>query len=231
MQHLIEFCAGMPDDLIIRRIQSGDTPLYELLIRRYNAYLYKIGRSYRYNHEDTQDLMQDTFIHAFTNLAKFEYRSSFKTWISRIMLNNCYHFGQKASVRLGRASMDCFDDNSVPVFSEGNENDTTYMVMNKELAHILEAALTRIPLSYRQVFVLREVNGHSVSEAADLLQISESNVKVRLMRAKTMLKTEVAKVYKPEDIFEFNLIYCDTMVHRVMNEIEKQKITFAYKNN
>ena len=221
MQHAIEVCEGMPEDLIIGRILSGDVALYELLIRRHNSYLYKIGRSYRYNHEDTEDLMQDTFIHAFINLAQFEYRSSFKTWISRIMLNKCYHFGQKASVRLGRVATDEFNDDSVPMFSGGKTKDTTYMVMNKELAEILETALTQIPLSYREVFVLREVNGHNVSETSDLLGISESNVKARLMRAKTMLKSEIAKAYRPEDLFEFNLIYCDAMVGRVMAGIRK----------
>lgn len=225
MQHPIEDWEEMPEDLIISRILSGDTAFYELLIRRHNAYLYKIGRSYRYNHEDTEDLMQDTFIHAFINLAQFENRSTFKTWISRIMLNKCYHFGQKARVRLGQVATEEFQDDSIPLFSGKTTKDTTDIVMNKELANILETALTRIPLSYREVFVLREVNGHSVSETSDLLGISESNVKVRLMRAKAMLKSEIAKAYKPEDLFDFNLVYCDAMVHRVMEAIRASEIS------
>lgn len=76
---------------IINRIAEGETRLYEILIKRYNSALYKIGRSYRYNHEDTEDLMQETYINAFYNLQKFENRSSFKTWLTRIMLNNCFH--------------------------------------------------------------------------------------------------------------------------------------------
>ena len=68
----------------------GETALYEIIIRRYNPYLYKTGRSYGYNHQDTEDLMQETFINAYTNLKKFENRSSFKTWVTRIMLNNCF---------------------------------------------------------------------------------------------------------------------------------------------
>lgn len=75
---------------VIQKIITGETELFEIIIRRYNPFLYKTGRSYNYNHEDTQDLMQDTFIDAFTGLSKFENRSSFKTWIIKIMLNNCY---------------------------------------------------------------------------------------------------------------------------------------------
>src|ERR1051325_7407156 len=84
---------------IIERILSGEKPLYEIIVRRFNSYLYKIGRSYNYNHEDTQDLMQDTYIDAFRNLPQFEKRSNFKTWLIRIMLNNCYHKKEKFSFK------------------------------------------------------------------------------------------------------------------------------------
>ncbi|MGB3075596.1 MAG: sigma factor-like helix-turn-helix DNA-binding protein, partial [Chitinophagales bacterium] len=70
------------------------------------------------------------------------------------------------------------------------------------------------------VFAMREINGLNVKETAEALDISETNVKVRLNRAKTMLRKEVEKAYNPEDIFEFNLIYCDAMVSRVMNRIK-----------
>lgn len=74
----------LTDVEVIERILKGEKALYELIIRRYNPYLYKIGRSYNYSHEDTQDLMQDTYIDAYKNLYKFEGRSGFKTWIMRI---------------------------------------------------------------------------------------------------------------------------------------------------
>ncbi len=72
----------------IQKIIGGEVALFEILIRRNNAFLYKTGRSYGYSHDDTQDLMQDTFINAYSNLPKFENRSSFKTWVIKIMLNN-----------------------------------------------------------------------------------------------------------------------------------------------
>ena len=75
---------------IIQRILSGKPALFEILIRRNNPFLYKAGRCYGYSHEDTQDLMQDSFIDAYVNLSKFENRSSFKTWLLKIMMNNCF---------------------------------------------------------------------------------------------------------------------------------------------
>jgi RNA polymerase sigma factor (sigma-70 family) len=203
---------------IVERVLGGEIALFEILIRRNNSFLYKTGRSYNYNHEDTQDLMQETFIDAWSNLSKFENRSSFKTWIIKIMLNNCYRRKQKSSFRNETASE--INDKSIPMFSANNQN-TNKIVLNKELGKVVENALQQIPHDYRMVFSLREINGLSTEETAEALNISSSNVKVRLNRAKTMLRKEVEKSYTAEDIFEFNLIYCDSMVNNVMEKINK----------
>lgn len=205
------------DQEVILRILGGEQALFEILIRRNNSYLYKAGRSYNYNHEDTQDLMQDTFIDAYSNLSKFENRSSFKTWIIRIMLNNCFKKRQKFSFK--NEIPDEINDKSVPMFSNQQYSDSNKTISNRELNSVIENALKQVPLDYRMVFSLREINGLSVLETADVLNISEGNVKVRLNRAKTMLRKEIEKSYTAEDIFEFNLVYCDAMVSRVMNKI------------
>ena len=88
-----------PDIEIIQKIIAGEVELFEILIRRNNPFLYKTGRAYGYKHEDTQDLMQETFINAYLNLSKFENRWSFKTWIIRIMLNNYFQKQQKFSFK------------------------------------------------------------------------------------------------------------------------------------
>ena len=74
---------------IVNRILGGEKALYEIIVRQFNPYLYKTGRSYGYGHDDTLDLMQETFIDGYRNLGQFEGRSGFKTWIIRIMMNNC----------------------------------------------------------------------------------------------------------------------------------------------
>lgn len=75
---------------IISRILNGEKSLYEIIVRRYNPFLYKLGRAYNYNHDDTQDLMQDTYIDAYKNLGQYKGIANFKTWLFRIMLNNCF---------------------------------------------------------------------------------------------------------------------------------------------
>lgn len=203
---------------VIDKILAGDYKLFEILVRRNNPFLYKVGRSYSYSHEDTQDLMQDTFIDAYKHLGDYANRSSFRTWIIRIMLNNCHRKGRRHSftkeVRADAA------EGSTPMFADRRQTDTNNIVMNKELATIIENALQRVPDDYRMVFSLREITGLNVAETAEALDISEANVKVRLNRAKTMLRKEIERSYSTAEIFEFNLVYCDAMVNRVMNKIE-----------
>jgi RNA polymerase sigma-70 factor (ECF subfamily) len=209
---------------IIRRVIGGEVELYEILIRRYNSFLYRIGRVYRYNHQDTEDLMQETYISAYFSLAKFENRSSFKTWFTRIMLNHCYQRKQKLSFKNEIITDDLqLAKSNVMLHPSMNSEKIT---ANKELGRVLENAIHMIPEDYRLVFTLRELNGLSVAETAESLDISENNVKVRLNRAKTMLRTEIEKMYSPQEIFEFNLVYCDGIVKRVMekiNELNRQR--------
>ena len=206
------------DSEIIKKILEGDLALFEMLIRRNNSFLYKIGRSYSYSHEDTQDLMQDSFVDAYRNLKKFEQRSSFKTWIIKIMLNNCYRKKQRSSYKNEVAHE--INDKSIPMFSDQQHNDSNRTVANRELNFIIENALQQLPLDYRMVFSLREMNGLNVAATADALQISEANVKVRLNRAKSMLRKEIEKTYTAADIFEFSLVYCDAMTNAVMKKIK-----------
>lgn len=204
---------------VVARILTGETELFEIIVKRFNPYLYKVGRSYNFNHEDTQDLMQETFIDAYNGLGQFEGRSKFKTWIIRIMLNNCFRKKNKASFK--NEIVQEVTDHSEPMFAAAG-SDTDFVVRKRELRFIIEDALSKIPFHYRMVFSLREINGINVSETAALLKITETNVKVRLNRAKAMLRLHIEKTYRADELFEFNLIYCDGIVENVMREINQQ---------
>lgn len=208
------------DIQIINRILTGEIAMYEIIIRRYNPYLFKIGRSYGFNQPDTEDLMQDAFTSAYMNLGKFENRSSLKTWLVKIMLNQCYQKKKRFSHKNEIPSDLLEKTNGTPMFTHDN-SQTNKKVMNNELKHILETSLVAIPEHYRMVFTLRELNGMNTREVAEALDISETNVKVRLHRAKSMLRTEIKKIYSPEEIFEFNLIYCDRIVDNVLKNLDR----------
>jgi RNA polymerase sigma-70 factor (ECF subfamily) len=207
------------DDEVIEQILSGNAPFFEILIRRYNPFLYKTGRGYGFNHQDTQDLMQETFINSYQSLATFQKRSSFKTWMIKIMINLCYHKVNKLSYKNEQPIEGFLNPNTESMFLKTKNNDTGNLIINKELHNVIESAIEKLPQDYRTTFTLRELAGLTVSETADLMQITTTNVKVRLNRAKTMLRKEIEKIYSPEDIYEFNLTYCDQVVVEVMKKI------------
>lgn len=206
---------------IIQKILSGSIELFELLIRRNNPFLYRIGMSYGYQHHDVEDLMQETFISAYKGLPSFQFKSSFKTWIIKIMLSHCYRKKHKFSFKFEKPGFKEIANNNIPLFSSST-SDMERRILNLELKSVIEDAISKIPSDYRMVFSLRELNGLSVAETAEVLEISEVNVKVRLNRAKNMLRKEIEKTYSPEDIYEFNLIYCDRIVNNVMKAIFKE---------
>jgi len=214
-----ELITKSSEEEIIRKIVDGEMALFEILIRRYNAILYKIARSYDFDHEEAKDLLQETHIAAYQNLQKFEARSSYKTWIAKIMVNKSLY---KLSYGSSKYEMphQIIDENSQPMFSSKKQT-TERDVLNKELSHILEKSLERIPVHYRTVFILREVEGLSVAETADMLNLTPVNVKVRLSRAKTLLQKELEKYYSKAQLYDFNLIYCDSVVKNVFDAISK----------
>jgi RNA polymerase sigma factor (sigma-70 family) len=203
------------DEEVIQRILAGEQALFEVLIRRYNSLLYKIARGYGFGHDDAQDLMQESHVSAYTSLSGFRADASYKTWLTRIHLNKCYH-----KMNYGHLKYEDADTAMVEAIVRPTEKqDTAKMVMNKELGKVLEQSLQQLPQIYRSVFLLREMEGFSVNETAELLNITPVNVKVRLSRAKALLQTQLEQHYSLADIYEFNLKYCDGMVERVMRAI------------
>ncbi|HEY0749570.1 MAG TPA: sigma factor, partial [Chitinophagaceae bacterium] len=130
----------MSDEELIPRIISGETPLYEILIRRHNPVLYKIARSSGLNHQDAEDMMQEAHVSAFLELKNFGGRSSYKTWLSKIMLHKCYHKLHYGSLKfeMQKNELHTIKDNANQGISK---NTTERTVINKELGLLLEQSL------------------------------------------------------------------------------------------
>lgn len=212
------------DEDIIRRVLEGEAALFEILIRRYNPVLYKIARSYGFNHQDTEDLMQDAHVAAFQQLEQFGHRAAYKTWLSKIMVNKCLYKLRYGYFRHEKPDSERINAEATPAFTMKSEATTEKTVMNRELLKALEASIQQLSLPYRSVFVLREIEGFSVAETAELLEISPVNVKVRLNRAKALLQKQLEQLYTTKELYEFNLIYCDTIVQRVFERIAKKTL-------
>ncbi|MFL5788987.1 MAG: sigma-70 family RNA polymerase sigma factor [Flavisolibacter sp.] len=219
MQNVVEHVEVESEYWIIAKILSGNVTSFEILVKRYNSLLYKIARSYGFRHHDAEDLMQDTHVAAYMALSKFEGRSSYKTWISRIMINNCLYKLKYGYHKNEISTEQVHEFNNPTMYLKATGNNTDKMLLSHEFTDILEKSLSDIPLTYRTVFVLREVEGFSVAETADILNITDINVKVRLNRAKVMLKNQIEQSYSRTELYPFNLIYCDAIVRRVFEII------------
>jgi RNA polymerase sigma factor (sigma-70 family) len=217
MNTLVAASEVLSDEKVIQKILEGENAVFEILIRRYNAVIYRIGRMYGFNHHDTEDLMQDTHVSAYTQLAAFEHRASYKTWLSRIMINKCIYKLKYGYFKNEIPDENVYESHSATIQTEQN-------MLNRELSSVLEKSLESIPVIYRSVFVLREVQGFSIAETAELLGITPVNVKVRLNRAKTLLQKQLEQFYSANEIYSFNLIYCDNIVTRVFDEINKKTL-------
>lgn len=210
--------AYTPDEVIVQKLLEGETALFEILIRRYNPLLYKIARSYGFNHQDAEDLMQESHFAAYSGMKSFRKEASYKTWLTKIHLNQCYH-KMNSGHKKYESPADEITDQSMVMHTSVGKTDTEKRVLNKELATLLEDSLQRLPLPYRNVFVLREIEGFSVAETADLLELTPVNVKVRLNRAKAMLQKQLENYYSTADIYDFHLMYCDKIVQHVFERI------------
>jgi RNA polymerase sigma factor (sigma-70 family) len=219
MEDILYKGAIISDAEIINKIILGETAMFEILVRRYNPVLYKIARGYGFNHQDAEDLMQDTHVSAYQSLKQFAFRSSYKTWISKIMIHKCLYKLNHGYAKREQPGSDIIYEDARPMLSNNKIESPEQSSLNKEFTGILERALQEIPVTYKSVFVLREVEGFSVAETAELLNITPINVKVRLNRAKAMLQKQLEQFYTSTNLYEFNLIYCDEMVRRVFDII------------
>lgn len=207
-----ENTALLSDEIIVNRILTGEVHLYEGLIRKFNLRLYRIAMSIINDDAEAEDIMQIAYLNAYLQLSAFQHKSSFSTWLTRILINESLLHKKKKQRSLqilSEQEQKEYHTNNTPLKS----------LMNKELKVILEKAVSNLPEKYRLVFVMREINEMSTNETMQVLNLGESNVKIRLTRAKEMLRNELSGYYKSNQLFEFNFIRCDRIVDFVMTRI------------
>ncbi|MCC8424262.1 RNA polymerase sigma factor [Mucilaginibacter sp. UR6-11] len=207
---------SLSDEDIVERIINGQSYLYETIMRRLNARMFRISMSFIGDDMEAEDIMQNTYIYAYRSLGSFNKRAKFNTWITRILINECILRKKKLQHR--QKVINAKRTNDIVTHTPLND------VMNKELKQLLENAIAALPDKYRMVFVMREMEDMSTQETMEVLGIEESNVKIRLMRAKMLLRDQLKDYYRSPEIFEFHLSRCDRVVDVVMQQITQYKI-------
>ncbi|HEX8711908.1 MAG TPA: RNA polymerase sigma factor [Terracidiphilus sp.] len=206
------------DEEIVRRVLEGDALLFEILMRRHNQRIYRAVRSILRDDSECEDVMQETYVSAYTHLAQFEGRAKFSTWLTRIAVNESI---KRANAR-GRLDLLDWeehgreDDGTMSPFQSGSptpEADAS----RGELSGLLEEAILALPLPYRAVVMLRDLEELSTSETAEALSLTDSNVRVRLHRAHELLREDLlARVgASSSEAFGFHANRCDRVVQAV----------------
>jgi RNA polymerase sigma factor (sigma-70 family) len=200
---------------IISRILAGEKQAYSTIVRRYNQRLYRVAMSMISDDREVEDVMQVAYIKAYENLPKFQFKSSFSTWLTRILINESL-----LRLKIRNRSVNMEDHVLDTEINKQNEVETPVSTMlNAELKSAIDQAISQLPDKYRTVFIMREIEEMNVAETGACLDISEVNVKVRLNRAKSLLRESLSSLYKNEDLLHFHLSRCDRMVQMVMNRI------------
>jgi RNA polymerase sigma-70 factor (ECF subfamily) len=192
----------MDDQSLVEGVLAGDREAFEELVRRYNAALVRLARYYVKTEATAQDVVQDTWIAVLGGLAKFEGRSSFKTWLFRIAAN----LARKTGAREYRVvSIDPVDPVSSARFNEGgmwSEPPVPFTeiledrLANAKAREACASALRTLPEPQQTVVTLRDVEGLSTKEVSQLLDLSEVNTRVLLHRGRAKIRETVEDVLK-----------------------------------
>lgn len=202
--------AELSDLAIVERVKQGDLAAYEIIMRRYNQRLFRIARGMLGADHEAEDVVQEAYVSAWKHLAEFQGKAKFATWLTRILVH-------AASARQRKRSRIELSEDIIPMYSKTPDENPRSAASRTEAHHLLGRAVDSLPESLRTVFVMRLVEGLSVEETAELLGLSGANVKVRLHRARAMVRKSLDQRIgeEAEQLYRFDGKRCDRLVSAV----------------
>jgi RNA polymerase sigma-70 factor (ECF subfamily) len=188
------------DGELVERAQAGALEAFEALTNRYEQRVYGLAMRMLHQEQDAEDVTQQTFLSVLENLEGFRREASFATWVLRIASHAALKIIRKRkglnTVSLEAATEESADLSTIPhpEFIADWRQSPALLVERNEVRRLLDEALARLDERHRLVFLLRDVEGLSVRETAEALELSEANVKVRLLRARLKLREDLTRV-------------------------------------
>ncbi|MGQ9841438.1 MAG: RNA polymerase sigma factor [Anaerolineae bacterium] len=184
---------------LVAAAKAGRQEAYAAIVERYSGTIYNLALRLTGNPQEAEDVLQETFISAFRALSRFEGRSQLGTWLYRIAYNVALMRLRKQQLPTQSLDEPLAGDDDEPIPRQFVDWSwlPDEMLLGKELRNTLEAALRTLPVSLRSVFVLRDIEGLSTAETAQALGLTETNVKVRLHRARLALREKLSQYFSP----------------------------------
>lgn len=215
-------CDTKDDTALAQRIAAGDLAAFELLMRRHNRRLYRVARAILRNDEEAEEALQDTYLCAYRSIGGFRADASLFTWLSRILLNDCFARLRKSERRSRLFPQADNIENEANAMMITDTNPPYHAATRKEMRALLEARLDQLPDTFRTVFVLRSVEEMPVEETALCLAIPQATVRSRHHRANAMLRKLLARDLdlSARDVFEFEGDHCDRIVANVLRRLQ-----------
>lgn len=207
-------CAPLTDTALACSIAAGEAGAFEQLMRQHNRRLFRVARSILRDDAEAEDALQEGYIKAYRAMSGFRGDARLSTWLTRIIVNQALESRRRRPAEVEEQS----DSEASAEPAERSAPDTPEsLAMRNDLRRLIEGAIDDLPDNYRNVFMLRAVEGLSVNETAASLDISEANTKIRLLRARALLRESLGLRLNPllEDIFAFDGQRCDRIVARV----------------
>ena len=193
--------AGASHDLdLVHAAKNGDVSAFEQLVGRYDRKLLRIAQHVTHNREDAQDAVQEAFLKAFQHLAQFREDSKFSTWLIRITVNqSLMKLRKQRSVREVSLDGDFQTDGDIlPIEVADWAPNPEERYRTAELRDILAKMLANLQPILRTVFVLRDIEGLSIVETAEVLDLTHTAVKARLWRARLQLRERLNNYFRME---------------------------------
>lgn len=215
----------LTDEEVALKILDGETELFEIIMRRHNRRLFRVTRSILRNDAESEDVVQDAYVRAYAHLGSFERRSTFATWLTRIAIHEALSRKRRAAridTHEGELLTGCDSREKLDRASRSPEQQA----IDGELRAAIETAIDQMPLHYRTVFMLRDVQGMDTAETAESLGIHEQAVKTRLHRARKILRGFLEPRVGPsaDGLFNFLGPRCDRIVAAVLARIAGHRL-------
>jgi len=185
---------------LVQAAKKGDVSAFEELVKRYDRNVFRIAQHITQNREDAEDVVQDAFLKAYSNLEQFQGQSKFYTWLVRIAVNEALmRLRKRRNDRTVSLDEDVeTEDGSIPREVADWAPNPEQNYGTSELGDILKKTIQGLSPGFRTVFVLRDVEGMSTEETAEMLGLSVPAVKSRLLRARLQLRERLAKYFKSQ---------------------------------
>ena len=214
--------SGASDADLVRRAQAREEAAVRAIMQTNNRRLYRLARGILRNDGEAEDVVQETYVRAFTHLDQFHGDSSLSTWLSRIAINEALGRlrRQRPGVEWTSLPQGTIEAQIIQ-FPLASAVDPEKSMAQREIQHVVEHAIDELPEAFRIVFITRVIEGMNVEETAEILDLKPETVKTRLHRARTMLRDNVERKIGPVvmDAFPFAGKRCERLSAAVLKRL------------